>query len=270
MENMPWTPMDEHFRLAAYERISRLTVGIASNKNTNVGTGVLVRRHTARYILTAAHVVRDSTPDSLRFWLRPPAPMKEKAAKHAENWEIGHTTEGTSIPVVLDGMDVRTDIAVLSIDPAFHFPEGPALYRLDDSREFMTWPDDKLNGTTLYLFGFPVENSRVMKREGENVSRLLGASCLTREYSSDLNKTGWRLLPSSVSPSKDCLIEYGIFAEIEPYGFSGCGVWVMGETPGRTVWGPDPLLIGVTHSYHRKSDVLIATKISSVIEFTPE
>jgi hypothetical protein len=161
---MPWTALDEQSRLAAYERIARFTVGIAANNNLNIGTGVLVRQNENRCILTAAHVIRDCAPESLRFWLRPPAPMKEKAARDALDWEIGLTTEGTCLPVTLEGLDERLDIGVLRLDPAFELPDGPDFYNLVHSREFTPWPDAKLEGTSLYLFGFPTENSGLFLR----------------------------------------------------------------------------------------------------------
>jgi hypothetical protein len=266
---MPWTALDEQSRLAAYERIARFTVGIAANNNLNIGTGVLVRRNENRCILTAAHVIRDCATESLRFWLRPPAPMKEKAARDAFDWEIGSTTEGTCLPVTLEGLDERLDIGVLRLDPAFELPDGPDFYNLVHSREFTPWPDAKLEGTSLYLFGFPTENSRLVGQDGSRAFHFLGAACLNRDYSCELNQSGWRSFPSTVSASKDFLIEYGNFLDkIEPHGFSGCGVWVMAETAGQRVWKPDPMLLGITHSYFRKSDILAATKISSIIEVT--
>jgi hypothetical protein len=106
-------------------------------------------------------------------------------------------------------------------------------------------------------------------RDGSRAFHFLGAACLNRDYSCELNQSGWRSLPSIVSASKDFLIEYGSFLDkIEPHGFSGCGVWVMAETAGQRVWKPDPMLLGITHSYFRKSDILAATKISSIIEVT--
>jgi hypothetical protein len=48
IEGMPWTPLDEQYRLAGYERIARFTFGIASNNITNVGAGVLVHHNGKR------------------------------------------------------------------------------------------------------------------------------------------------------------------------------------------------------------------------------
>ncbi len=81
--------ISEHFRLATLELIARYTVGIAVENNRGVGTGTLVLLGGERFILTAAHVVGDSNPKEIRFWMRPPRPIQERAAADTSNSEIG-------------------------------------------------------------------------------------------------------------------------------------------------------------------------------------
>jgi hypothetical protein len=54
--------------------------GTPSNENINISTGTLVSSGEHRYILTASYVIERSEPASLRSWLRPRAPIREKAA----------------------------------------------------------------------------------------------------------------------------------------------------------------------------------------------
>ena len=88
-------------------------------------------------------------------------------------------------------------------------------------------------------------------------------------YSAALNGSVWSRLPSSLSQHKNFVFEYRLDPDdIEPHGFSGCGVWMLGSNPAETIWNPDPRLIGVTTNYFRKSCLLAATKLPAFVEMT--
>jgi hypothetical protein len=254
-------------RKAAFEKISRYSLAIASFDNKQIGTGVLISANGGRFILTAAHVIENADPQSLRFWLRPPAPIVEKAAINTTDAEVGKYSLGDNIPVRITNIDKQTDIAVLEIGPSFVMPEGPELYDIRQSHEFASWPEEKLDGVSLFLFGFPVDNSRPVIVEGNLVGKFLGTASLITEYSKEINANAWTNLSSQLSPHKDFLFKYGTYEEgIEPYGFSGCGVWVMPGDATSPIWRPAPLLVGVSHSYLKKSGLLCGTKLSAIIE----
>jgi len=93
-------PLNQEHRKANSERIASHTVGIASDRNTGVGTGTLALLDGQRFILTAKHVLGESTLDELRFWLRLPTAMRDKAAKDTTNEEVGSFTIGEKLPIV--------------------------------------------------------------------------------------------------------------------------------------------------------------------------
>src|SRR5271154_5860074 len=66
---------------ATIETVASFTVGVAANDNTEIGTGTLVSFDGQKFILTAKHVIQNAKDEELRFWLRPPAPIIEKAVK---------------------------------------------------------------------------------------------------------------------------------------------------------------------------------------------
>lgn len=180
---------------------------------------------------------------------------------------MGEYSLGDNIPVRIANIDKQTDIAVLEIGPSFVIPEGPELYDIRQSHEFASWPEEKLDGVSLFLFGFPVDNSRPAIKEGNLVGKFLGTASLITEYSKEINANAWSNLSSQFSPDKDFLFKYGTYEEgIEPYGFSGCGFWVMPGDATSPIWRPEPLLIGVSRSYLKKSGLLCATKLSAIIE----
>jgi hypothetical protein len=259
--------LSDHFRLATLELIARYTVGIVVENNTGVGTGTLAFIGGERFILTAAHVVGDSNPEDIRFWMRPSKPIQEKAAADTTASEVGGFTLGVRLPIVEILKNPITDIAALKLDSSFVLPEAVEVYDVRKSHEFMSWEDEKLDGLSLVLFGFPVANSREVAVDGNRSFRFLGCASHLSEYSLDLNNTAWSRLPSRHSKSKDFVFKYhGFLDDLAPHGFSGGAIWVLGDNPNAAIWRPDPIFIGVVHHYASISDLLIAAKLTAVIE----
>ncbi|QHN03086.1 S1 family peptidase [Granulicella sp. WH15] len=259
--------LNEQLRLATNEKVASYTVGIAVEKNTGAGTGTLITNGTHRYILTAAHVIEGVDMAGVKFWLRPNKGLIEKAAQDTTGQEVGRLTVGAAIPIVETRTDPKTDITILRIDDSYVFPEGPEIYHIARSFEFSSWPEEQLDGISTLIFGFPVENSRPLHTIGNNTFRFLGAASMLSKYSTKTNTEGFNGL-SGVSPDKDFLFEYTA-DNIEPYGFSGSGVWIPTDTRGRKVWTADPVLIGVTNSYFRKANLISATKLPAIVTITP-
>jgi hypothetical protein len=259
-------PLDQQHRRANIERIASHTVGIASDLNTGVGTGTLALLDGQKFILTAKHVLGKSTPDELRFWLRPPTAMRDKAAKDTTNEDVGGFTIGVKLPIVDAQLDDVRDVAALRLDSNYMLPEGPEFYDMRRSMPLMTWDEQKLNGLTLLMFGFPTDNSREITTAGNHKFMFMGCAEHLSSYSADLNTKIWARIQSKFSRDKDFAFTYnGDAAEYKPYGFSGCGVWVLGETRNATVWTPDPIMIGIAHNWVRNLGMLIALKLPAFI-----
>jgi hypothetical protein len=263
--------LNDNLRLATLERIASYTVGIAVLKNTGIGTGTLITDGADRYILTAAHVLEGADVRESLFWLRPNKAMIEKAAIETTNQEVGRFTPGISIPITEKRTDPETDIALLCIDPSFVLPEGAEFYHMEKSNEFATWPEEALSDVSMLMFGFPVGNSRPIITVGDNTICFIGQASMLSKYSSEFNKEGFKKLPRPLSQDKDFLLEYtGVGSDIHPRGFSGCGIWVPAETRGPKLWRPDPLLVGVANLYFKGSNVIVSTKLPSIVTFTPK
>jgi len=152
--------INNQFRLATLELIARYTVGIAVENNSGIGTGTLLLIAGEKFILTAAHVVGDSNLEEIRFWMRPPKPIQERAAVDTTNSEIGGFSLGVQLPIVDILKNLGTDIAALKLDSSFVLPKAVEAYDVRKSHQFMNWDDGKLDGLSPVLFGFPVANSR--------------------------------------------------------------------------------------------------------------
>jgi len=259
--------LNEQLRLATNEKVASYTVGIAVAKNTGAGTGTLITDGTHRYILSAAHNIEGVDMAGVRFWLRPNKALIEKAALDTTSKEVGKLTVGVSIPIVETRTDPKTDIVILRIDDSYVFPEGPEIYHIARSFEFSSWPEEQLDGISTLIFGFPVANSRPLHTIGNNTFCFLGAASMLSRYSKETNAEKFKGRPD-VSPDKDFLLEY-TGDDMEPHGFSGCGVWIPTDTQGSRVWTSDPVLIGVTNRYFRKANLISATKLPAIVTITP-
>jgi hypothetical protein len=118
--------LNQQRRKANVERIASHTVGIASDRNTGVGTGTLVLLDGEKFILTAKHVLGNSKPNELRFWLRRPTAMRDKAAKDTTNADVGGFTIGENLPIVDAQIDGVRDVAALRLDPNYHSLTPPS------------------------------------------------------------------------------------------------------------------------------------------------
>ncbi len=260
-------PLNQQHRKANIERIASHTVGIASDRNTGVGTGTLALLDGQKFILTAKHVLGKSTLDELRFWLRPPAAMRDKAAKDTTNDEVGGFTAGEKLPVVDAQLDDVRDVAALRLDPDYTLPEGPEFYDMRRSVPLMKWDEEEMDELTLLMFGFPIDNSREVTTEGNRKFMFMGCAEHLSNYSAELNTKIWVSIGSKFSRDKDFAFTYnGDTEEYKPNGFSGCGVWVLGETPNAPVWTPDPIMIGIVHNWVRKLGILLALKLPAFID----
>jgi hypothetical protein len=259
-------PLNQQHRKANTERIASYTVGIASERNTGVGTGTLALLDGQKFILTAKHVLGKSKPDELRFWLRTPTAMRDKAAKDTTNEEVGGFTIGEKLPIVDAQLDEVRDVAALRLDPNYTLPEGPEFYDMRRSVPFMKWDEQELDELSLLMFGFPIDNSRVVTTEGNWKFIFMGCAEHMSNYSADLNTKIWSGVGSRFSRDKDFAFTYnGDAKEYRPHGFSGCGVWVLGETPNATVWTPNPIMIGIVHNWFSKQGILLALKLPAFI-----
>jgi hypothetical protein len=260
-------PLNQQHRKANSERIASHTVGIASDRNTRLGTGTLALLDGQKFILTAKHVLGKSTVDELRFWLRPPTAMRDKAAKHTTNEEVGGFTIGEKLPIVDAQLNEVRDLAALRLDPNFTLPDGPEFYDMRRSVPLMNWDEKELDELSLLMFGFPSDNSREITTLGKQRFMFMGCAEHLSNYSADLNAKIWAGIESKFSRDKDFAFAYnGDPKEYKPYGFSGCGVWLLSENPSAPDWTPDPIMIGIVHTWISKLEILLALKLPAFIE----
>lgn len=259
--------IDRFFAQATFETLGSFTIGVAANDNTQIGTGTLVSFDGQKFILTAKHVIQNAKVEELRFWLRPPAPIIEKAVRDTTAKERGATTPGIALPIEYVAQNDVLDIAILRLKADTQLPDGPRFYDLSESSPFSSWDEAKLDGLSLHVFGFPAENSVVLRRVGNHIENFVGTAFFSSRYLRDRNEShSWSGL-EFVSPNKDFLFDYPERAGdnyLAPPGLSGAGVWVQSDGPD-AIWTSRPMLLGVCHRYFERFGLLAATKVSVLL-----
>lgn len=192
--------------------------------------------------------------------------MREKAAADTTAKDVGGYTAGAALPIVEIIRNNESDIAVLRLDDSFRLPAEADCYDVSNSHEFLDWPEDRIEGLSLFVFGFPTDNSHFIYSHGENAFRFIGCATFVCDYSTAFSGSKLKRLSSPISPEKDFVFEYtGCQLGIGPAGFSGSGVWVIPDDQTKMVWSPDPLLIGVVHRYVKKFESIAAAKLSAFL-----
>lgn len=275
---MTQAALNENLRVATIERIARYTVGIGVDANTVVGTGTLIASGQERYVLTARHVIKDVLKDGafgrIRFLCRPPAPIIERAATDVTDAEIAAAkfTLGTPFPVETVVEDSGVDVALLKIDPTFQLPGAAEYYDLRRSGDFKSWPAAAiLEGYSLFMYGFPTDNSRPLHTEGNDTTYFLGSASYHVNYSSETNTKHWaKLSKNKFSAETDFLLDYAQSQGITGHGFSGAGIWVGTDVKNRLVWGSDPALVGMAFRSIEAPPLIAAAKLPTILELLQE
>jgi len=230
--------LDKAIYMACNEAILRSTVGIATNQNRGIGTGSLVSYLGKRFILTAEHVMAGVDPLQCRFFIPPPAPLREHSMLDGIPGEFGPPTPGDVLQVGSPLLDHINDVAAFPLASTFLIPSYMNFFRIEQGVEAIN------DGASIIVLGFPVDNSATFGAVVPgHLFKALGLTSSQATYSdSDQDRY---VLHSSFDRDQHFIVEYsGLDERIGPHGFSGAGAWCVrvSESP---VWRTEPLLAGV-------------------------
>jgi hypothetical protein len=228
----------------------RYTFGIVSDyrgmEGRGLGTGVGIAWRGSFVIATAKHVIEDTAPQRLYYFL-PGDRLQIPESQASADWtqvrcQLRFTLEN---PRILYG---DGDLAVILL------PEQPShagkthFYGLEENQ---TTPPI---GTNLGYFGYPAAAAvPVGKNYAARPSHGFGEICA----------------PScQYDTQKEFAVRYEPGDELDPHGFSGSGTWYSRST-GK-VWSPEACLAGIVTSYYRISRVLICGRIEILTSFLAE
>jgi hypothetical protein len=245
---------------AIEEAIAWSLVGIVNGSGDElwqgIGTGTLVRWRDRHLLLTADHVINDTDPADLRFFLRSDAPIVRTS--RSELLALRGVPAETLRPfeqLDLGGIhrDTKLDLAVLEVDEGI---QEKHQVRFAELEEKAASPPE---GSTVVIVGFPHDTSRV-NHQNERV-------IFTHVEWSDIQPPRTGL--AEFDPSHHLLVDYdlaAVFPQAHPAGLSGSAVWHQPAQKG-PLWRPIPTIAGVTLAYYEKSRLLKAAKRETVESF---
>jgi hypothetical protein len=233
----------------------RYTFGIIGDEPTNgseaggIGTGVGIYWRGVYLIVTAAHVMKDTDRKRLYFLLPDESlELKDSSIRseatppklHKRYQLVDHQT-------IYAG---NLDLAVFRL-PEQQIEQGQLhFYHLDESHR--TPSDAEIVG----MLGYPAEAKlqvglNYMATPSYSVGKIVG-------------------LPPGCDVNSQFAISYPTSENLNPPGFSGCGLWVPTKTPDDKVWVPQISLIGIVTKWYRQSEKLVGYRVEELIKFLLE
>ena len=236
------------------------TVGIVSGsgpqKWQGIGTGTMVRWMGRRLILTADHVVGDTSSDDLRFFFpqdAPPITVEREELLALPGVPTALLKPFSQIRLGPIFRDSSLDLAALEVNASV---ETTYPVRFFDLAEHGSSPVD---GQTTVLIGFPYDLTRLTHDDARVVftqvewSRVEPARGGLEGFDADVHFLA-HYSPPTTYPGAD------------PRGLSGSAMWARkGDTPG--VWHPNLELGGVTITYYSSARLLKMVRRERVEEF---
>lgn len=232
--------------------ISRSIVGIVGKHDgefgKGIGTGSLVVVNGRPHILTAAHVIRDCSPDELRFFMPGSVEIQERTSGDLARLRPTEIFPREPLVIKAKREDLGIDVALLELsDMYLRFPTLTF-------RTINPTVDPPL-GTETIMMGFPTKRAQAFGvgfAVFKHVEYPQVVDPATRSY-------------SGFDPRIHFLLDYPASEDYDPGGFSGSALWEHRKSSG--VWRPDPQFVGMTLGYYGRVKLLHAICARRIAEF---
>jgi hypothetical protein len=260
---MPGSPVDDTTNAAfdaIEEAVRKCTVGIVSGSCAQlwqgIGTGTLIHWRGQHFILTAEHVIGETSPADLRFFLpndAPPLMVDRDVLLSIPGVPTSALRPFSQLEPGRIERDRHLDLAAVHVSESIETKYPATFFDLTDEG---VGPQV---GQTSLVLGFPYDVSRVLKNESRVVFTQVDWWPV-EPYPSDL---------PGFDRSVHFLTRYSppaTYPNANPRGLSGAARWTRkGNTPG--VWHPNMEIIGVTVTYYPAAGLLKMVRRDAVMRF---
>jgi len=234
---------------AMEEAIAWHTVCIISEDGKSIGTGSLIRWRGRKLILTARHVVQDSTNEGLRFHFRPEGTMKRAPLGEVHGHPELRYRQKVKIEIVARHAASSVDLAALELADVLPSRQPARFFDLDVDA---TAPGA---GTVLAFRGYPSDMADEVHPGALASFAVMDWGQIERPHDLD------RFDPAAEFLVKFSQAEGGIHAR----GFSGTGSWYHCHVS--EIWHPNLRLAGVCTHYYAPSKLLNFLRVENVTAF---
>ena len=245
-----------------------IDVSLGSKTRPDWCTGSLVTTSGRYFIMTCRHAVKPEVKnEDLRFLYRSEKPFqlveKELIKKISISilYQNVYKTFPRKIPIINRFYsNEEDDVVLLECDP---FSSERSRYNFYEIKDLaVSTPEVNFPA---YFMGFSRELTRKATVNGDiGIFPFFGLSYIIEK---NIDSRGY-------NPDRHFLIDFRTFNnddfKIDPFGFSGCGVWSRTPSGSDKLWTPNIYLVGVQHGYFRESEVLKATRIEKIIPLVTE
>jgi hypothetical protein len=238
--------------MAAEEAIASHSVGIIAHAGKAPGSGTLLRWRGRTIILTAWHVVEGSDRGAIRFLLRPAGTLTrqyledKRPAAGAAEYQLSK-----NLPIGRIASSSEEDVAFLEILGAPPEPDSAvSLYAVGPNEVSLMDA-----GRTVAFMGYPVALAQTV---------VPGQSALSPMFQFLRVCTDPGGL-STFDGTRHFLMDYHLGSDVNPYGFSGAGVWAY-DHPTSKIWYPNIRLSGIVVAHLPNRKMLRAVKIETAIK----
>jgi hypothetical protein len=221
------------------------------------GMGAAVVWNGRRLILTAKHVIEDAEPKDIQFCTRADGPI---------DWGVRSANPLVVHPVTMKIDRIvkcrSEDLACIVLKPDQSF--GPL--------EFLDIPagldEVPSSGAGTLIHGCPVDQNIPVGAWRQGAGPLLiGLASRPRGCWAVVEGDPPKCLPSSFDSERHFLLKFDPTQEgVQPYGFSGSGVWGH-RRKGKGVWSANPVLSGIQFAWHRPTNLMFAVRSEMIREF---
>jgi hypothetical protein len=233
--------------------ISGSVVAIIGKQNGEfgkaVGTGTLVRVGEKPFLVTAAHVIEDCTPDELRFLMPDETLIQDR--EPGEKPKLKPTKIFSREPLILRSCKVDQKLDIAAIEMSDIYLGFPNL----SFTEIVPAPKIPPEGSDTVMMGFPSERAQP----------LAGNYVVFRyvEYPRVVDPGGH--IYKDFDPGTQFLLDYPASEDYDPAGFSGSALWGRKEEAG--LWQPNPRIVGMVLGYYRRLKRLYAVSAPTIASF---
>jgi len=265
------SPEGRHQVDALIQRISKaigfFILPTPESRKPSPGTGTLVQFRGRKYFVSALHCffhdiggnkqVIESW-NAARFKFRDANPLGRTESLHEAVQRV-EPDLGSGLPLSLPGgllTDSKHDLIAVRIQPS-HDAVAHAEF-IDLESEIFT--KELTAGLSLLALGAPLDSQVSVPRFGQTLIPQLEHV----RFDPDIDTSG--MAHENYSPTY-FYMHYSLTQDgIYPHGFSGAPVFVNKEPTPDGVWAVSPHIVGIVQRFSRSKSLLIARKISTLID----
>jgi len=240
-------------------------VGIVSSADGRMvkgfGTGTAIRWRSKAYLLTAAPVLDDTSPDELSFFFRPEGTLRRGDLRSSHRWEMFASPISPSVGVKVTRIlvDRAMDLAAIEVEPTLGHKVNVTFYAIPEEASL---PADAAG---VLIIGYPSDLARIDPGAGSFLC--FASQWTTLKTVAEMDSDARYLEDFDLVAHTLAEFTHGRLGFIKAHGFSGAGVWYRNPSGADNLWTPNLQFAGVVTHYYPNKQLLKIVRVERVLDF---